>query len=47
VGIVNGREDRPLQPQLPYRNLDNIVQKVSAQFFQHAFDDVKWCFVIQ
>lgn len=36
-----------MQPQLPYRNLDNIVRKVSAQFFQRAYDDIKWCFVIQ
>jgi hypothetical protein len=36
-----------LQPQLPYRNLDAIVRKVSAQFFLHAFDDITWCFVIQ
>jgi hypothetical protein len=43
-----GRVDyRALQPQLPYRNLDDIVQKVSAQFFRHAFDDITWCFVIQ
>jgi hypothetical protein len=32
---------------LPYRNLDAIVQQVSAQFFQHAFDDVTWRFVLQ
>jgi hypothetical protein len=36
-----------LQPQLPYRNLDDIVQKVSSQFFRHVFDDITWCFVIQ
>jgi hypothetical protein len=36
-----------LQPQLPYRNLDDIVQKVSAEFFRHAFDDIEWCFVKQ
>jgi hypothetical protein len=41
------REPDSLQPQLPYRNLDAIVQQVSAQFFQHAFDDVTWCFVLQ
>ena len=36
-----------MQLQLPHRNLDDIVQKVSAQFFRHAFDDITWCFVIQ
>jgi hypothetical protein len=36
-----------LQPQLPYRNLDDILRKVSAQFFRRAFDDVTWCFVVQ
>jgi hypothetical protein len=36
-----------LQPQLPYRNLDAIVHEVSAQYFQLAFDDVAWCFVLQ
>jgi hypothetical protein len=36
-----------LQPQLPYRNLDEIVHKVSANFFEHAFDDITWCFVVQ
>ena len=36
-----------MQPQLPYRNLDEVVQKVSAQFFRHDFDDITWCFVIQ
>jgi hypothetical protein len=41
------RKGSVVQPQLPYRNLDTIVQKVAAQFFRHAFDDVEWCFVIQ
>ncbi len=36
-----------MQLQLPHRNLDDIVQKVSAQFFRHAFDDITWCFVFQ
>jgi hypothetical protein len=36
-----------LQPQLPYRNLDDIVQKVSAQFLGGDFDDLTWCFAIQ
>ncbi len=36
-----------VQPQLPYRNLDTIVQTVAAQFFRHAFADVQWCFAIQ
>jgi hypothetical protein len=45
--VITGEKDRPLQPQLPYRNLDDIVQKVSARFFGHAFDDIAWCFVIQ
>lgn len=36
-----------MQPQLPYRNLDDVVQKVSARFFRHAFEDITWCFVIQ
>jgi hypothetical protein len=34
------REPDAPQPLLPYRNLDAIVQKASAQFFQRAFDDV-------
>jgi len=36
-----------LQPQLPYRNLDNIVRNISDQFFSRAYDDVRWCFVLQ
>ncbi len=36
-----------MQLQLPHRNLDDIVQRVSGQFFRHAFDDITWCFVIQ
>jgi hypothetical protein len=36
-----------MQTHLPYRNLDHVVQKVSAHFFRRAFDDVTWCFVIQ
>ncbi len=35
------------QPQLPYRTLDELVRKVSAQFFQDAYDDITWCFAIQ
>ncbi len=43
-----GAVERPaLQPQLPYRNLDDIVQKVSGQFFHHTYNNVTWCFVIQ
>ena len=44
---LSRRESGSLQPQLPYRNLDAIEQKVSAQIFQRAFDDVTWCFVLQ
>ena len=36
-----------MQPQLPYRSLNEVVQKASAQFFRHAFDDITWCFAIQ
>jgi hypothetical protein len=36
-----------VQAELPYRDLGELVKKVSADCFRHAFDDVKWCFVIQ
>lgn len=41
------RRHAPPQPQLPFRNLDRILRRVSAGFFSHAYDDVSWCFVIQ
>lgn len=42
------RTEKPLpHPQLPYRNLDLVVKNVSSQFFQNAYDDVTWSFVIQ
>lgn len=37
----------PLQPQLPYRNLDQILHRVSGGFFSHAYDNASWCFAIQ
>ena len=41
------RSRDPLQPQLPYRNLDQILRQVSAGFFSHAYDNASWCFAIQ
>ena len=35
------------QPQLPYRNLDCLMRQVSARFFDHAYDDMTWCFAVQ
>jgi hypothetical protein len=32
---------------LPYRNLDQILHRVSAGFFSHAYNDTSWCFAIQ
>jgi hypothetical protein len=36
-----------LQPLLAYRDLNEIVWMVSAQYFRHAYDDMTWCFAIQ
>lgn len=47
LGTTSGRSCRLLQPQLPYRSLGEVLQRISAESFRHAYDNATWCFVVQ